>query len=411
MAVTIASIFTNANSYFGNDTSERRVTNTERLEAATEACVWLQETLGNDHGVDTYEFEYLDTINYYKVTTAVSDLLTSSDLRKEDGRHFVSALPKSSREVAADISNQSTVFAWAIDRHDNEAYIAVTLDTNRRAEPLATFDSATADGGTWVADTTGSDATNVTFDEVRKFEGSASLNFDVDVSQSVNNYARVYNTSLNTKDLSNFENTGRFLLEFDVPLATYISSLTLAWGTDASNCWSLTKTTDIDGSAIANGRNTMKFNWEDSSVTGAPDVESIVYVSISVNYTASQADDTDFRIDDLRIVNPEPLTFYYNSWNVGTDATGADITAFTATTDIPFYSGQYDQYKYAHAHKTAAIMYRLARNHEEATAEDSEATSQLKRIIDLVPSSKIPESHAFKVAGLNFNRRFNRRVR
>ena len=82
MAITIANLVTNFDTYIG-DTSNDRITAVERLEYFTEATVWLQEELENDLQVATYNLDYFDTVNYYKVTTAVADLLEGADLLDE----------------------------------------------------------------------------------------------------------------------------------------------------------------------------------------------------------------------------------------------------------------------------------------------------------------------------------------
>lgn len=408
MSVTLASLFTNLNTYFG-DSSTDRISDAERYQALTEATVWLLEELGNDHNIQTYDFNFYDTVNYYKVTNSVSDLLSSADLRRKQNDQIITATPKSARDIAEAIGQGSLEFAWAIERKDGDTYIAVTLDSNKRAVIVSDFESLSAGGGTWEADTVNTDATNVAVDVNEYVEGGASLSFDIDVSQSGNNYATVSNSTLNTIDLTANSDIGSWILEVFIPDALTISSYTLYWGSDSSNYWSVTKTTDIDGSALADGWNTLKFDWENATQTGTPDVEAVEYIAIRVNYTGAQVDDTNFRLDNLRIVNPEKLTYHYVSWTVGTNSGGTPLTSYTASGDIPFYSGQYDQYRYAVAHKAAAILFFSVRLRDEALIEEREAMAAVKRFETLFPSSKIPESKSFKVAGINFNR--NRRGR
>ena len=82
MSLTIAETIVNLNTYLG-DTSNDRVTEAERFQALTEATIWAQETLENDHQNATYELDYLDSVNYYKVTTSIADLLSAADLRRD----------------------------------------------------------------------------------------------------------------------------------------------------------------------------------------------------------------------------------------------------------------------------------------------------------------------------------------
>jgi len=404
MALTIANLVTNLDSYIG-DSSTDRITAAERLQYLTEATVWLQEETENDHQNATYKLNYLDTVSYYKVTTAVADLISGADLRRGKEDQTMSFAHKSSREVAEEIGQGSLESSWSIERRDGDAFIAVNHGSKNIASVVADMDALTAGGGTWAVDATNSDATNLTVDTIEKKQGSASLNFDIDVSQSGNNKAEIVNTTLNELDLSSFEDLASWLFEAYIPDVTNFTSFTLYWGSDTSNYWSATATTDIDGSAWAAQWNKVKIDWADATATGSPDVEAIDYVQFDLNYGAGQGDDTDFRLDYLRIVNPEQLTFHYLSWNVGADTNGSDITVFGATTDVPYFSGQYDQYKYPVARKAASLVFRSLRLKEEADEEEEEAEKALVRIRGMVPSAKTQEIKNFKALGVNFSRK------
>ena len=408
MAITEASLETNFNTYIG-DSSTDRVSAAERLQLATEATVWLQEELGNDHMVKTYTLNYYDNVHVYKVTSAVASLLEGADLRRGEEDQTISFAHKSARELAEEIGQGATESSWAIERRDSNWYLVVNHISKYGASQVASFDSITIDGGTdgWEADTTNSDATNVTADSNEYKQGSGSINFDVDVSQSVNNRATIFNDELDIKDLTDFNDLGAWVFRAYVPDVTNISSLTLYWGSSSTAYWSATVTTDINSNAFVAGWNRLAVEWNDATMTSTPDVTAIDYIRFDVNYTGSQTDDTDFRIDDLTIVRPEPLTFHYTSWYVGTDTLGTtNRTAFTATTDIPFFSGQYDQYKYAVAHKMASIaFYSALQNDARGGAEEVLAIRALARARKLIPSSVTKEVKSFKVGGLNFRRR------
>lgn len=405
MSLTVASNITNFDTYIG-DTSNDRVTAAERLQYITEATAWLQEELGNDHMVKTYSLSYYDNVHYYKVTSAIAGLLEGADLRRGESDQGYSFAHKSSRELAEEIGMEATESSWAIERRDSNWYLAVNHQSKYSPTQIASFDSLTADGGTWAADTTNSDATNVTADTNELKQGAGSINFDVDVSQSGNNRATISST-INSKDLSDFVDLGAWVFWIYVPDVTYFSSITLYWGSSDSAYWSATVTSDVNGAAWVNGWNRVAVLWSASTMTSTPDETAVDYIRVDFNYTGSQTDDTDFRLDDLTIVRPETLTFFYTSWHVGTDTTGAtNRTAFTATTDIPFYSGQYDQYKYAVAHKAASLAYfGSLRNKAEGQVQEVEAIKALNRAKKLIPSSVTKEVKSFKVHGINFRRR------
>lgn len=402
--ITVAEIVTNLNSYIGDATTDR-VSAAERLQYITEATVWLQESLENDTQNVTYAFNYFDGVHYYKVTSALADLLEGADLRRQEADQFETMAHKSSRELAEEIGQMAEESSWCIEYKDGQKYLVVNHQSKYEAFVLADMNTISAGGGTWVVDATNSDATNLTVDSNEFKVGGASLNFDITVSQSGNNRATIYNSSLSVQDLSSYENLGSWIMWVYLPIVTYFSSVTLYWGTDSSSYWSATVTSNMNGDAFVVGWNQISVQWSAATKTGTPVSTAVGYFRIDLNYTGSQANNTDYRVDNLNLVRPEVLDFHYISWNIGTDTTGVTHrTAFSATTDIPYFSGQYDQYKYAVAHKAAALVFHAFRLNGEHDAELGEATRSLIRAKGIIPSSKNPEVKSFKVRGVNLSR-------
>ena len=404
MSLTVLQIQNELNSAIG-DTSTDRITAAERLQAISEGCIWAQEELANDLQNYTFSLDYFDTVNYYKVTSDIADLLEGADLRRTKDKQNQAFAHKSPREVAEDIGGGSSESSWTIERRDGDTFVGVNHFTDKTAITVSNFGSLTANGGTWAVDATNSDATNLTVDSVEFQNGTASLNFDVDVSQSANNRATILNSDYNDANWSGNEDVGSHIIRAYLPSITS-NTFTVYWGSDSSNYWSATVTTDLGGSAFAVGWNRFKVDWSDATATGSPDATAITYLRIDFNYGAGQGDDTDYRIDDWILANPEELTYHYLSWKVGTDTTGAtDLFKFAATTDIPYFSGMYDNVMYPVAHKAASIIFRNLRLFNESQFEEQEALKSIKNIKKLIPSSRIPETRNFKVLGLKFGRR------
>jgi hypothetical protein len=415
MAITAASIITLFNTFVGDDSTDR-ISAAERLQFISEATTWLYEELGNEHSVNTYNVNFLDGVFRYKVTSAIADLLTGADLRRDTEWHNESFTRKSPRELWEEIGQGvKDDPSWAIERYDGNAYLVINFQPRYSAIQIDDMDAV----GDWVVDSTNSDATNLTLDSNEFKQGSGSLNFDADVSQSGNNRSTIYNPEMGGNDWSSVEDLGSFRFWAYIPSVTNFSSYTLIWGSDEdttpagkTNYWSVTATTDINGSAFANGWNEVKVDWANATATGTPDSEDINYMQIDANYTGSQTDDTDFRIDYITVAHPERLTFHYISDYVGASNSGTDLFAFTATTDIPFFSGQYDNYKYSVAHKAASIaFYGLLRLPTEAAIHDNEATKSLDRYRKNFESSKVREEKSFKIRGNNLRFRKTKRRR
>lgn len=409
MSITVNDIVTNLDTNL-SDTSTDRVSAAERLQAITEATIWLQQELGNDHQNATYSLNYYDDVHYYKITTAIANLLETADLRRGEKDQTQPFTFKAADELAIEIATKFPESSYAIERRDGDSYLVVNHRSKYQYKQIDACDNLTQNGS-WLADTAASDATNLTVDNVEYEQGTGSFNFDVDVSQSGNNRATIYNTTMNVLNLSSYEDLAAFIIRFYLPDVTNFSSFTLYWGSDSSNYWSVTVTTDITGSPFIAGWNRVKFDWSSATMTGTPDVTAVDYMRIDFNYTGSQTDDTNYRIDDIQLTRPERLKFHYITWKLGTSNAGAALTAFTATNDIPYFSGQYDQYKFAVAHMAAALLYNAPlRLHDESDRQYQLAEAALKRVEKIVPSSKKPPLKSFKVTGVNFSR-FNKRYK
>lgn len=413
MSITVSDIQTELNTRIG-DSSTDRVSAAQRLSYITQGVVWLQEKLMNDHQAKTYDINFYDGVNYYKLTTVLDDLLEANDLNTkvltDGGQPFTR---KSSQELRAEIGYNFSESSYSIERRDSNSYLLINHDSKYPAMIASSCESTTADGGTWAVDSTNSDATNLTIDTDDFTQGSGSFSFDVDVSQSGNNKATIYNDDLTSEDLSDYKDIAAWLVDVKIPDTTYISSYTFKWGSSTSNYYSVTATTDVNANAFADDDFiTLKFDWLGATVTGTPDDTAINYIDITVNYTGSQADATSFKIDNIRIVRPQKLKFYYTSWIVGTDTNGTDILKFGATTDIPYFSGQYDQYKFPVADYAASRAFKDLRLYKEADASELDAEKSLLRLGKIIPKSFTREMKSFKVAGINFRRgRYsNRRI-
>lgn len=415
MSTTAGAIKTLFNTYIGDSTNDR-LSDAEKYNYITEATAWLLEELGNEHMMAKYDLDYLDTVYKYKITTDVADLLVGADLRRDEDLHFESFTRKSPREIYEDIAQKSPESSWAVDRYGDDAYLVINHVSEYIATEVIRAGETSENGGTWTVD---ADATNLTEDTNEFKKGSSALNFDLDVSADAANTATLYIADIDSENFSTVEDLGTFVLWVFIPDVTETSSVTLVWSSDASgtpstisNYWTSTQTTDADGNSFSNGWNRVKFDWDTSTVVGSPDSSAIVYFHFDVDYTASQGDDTDYRINNLVMVRPEPLSFHYISYNVGENSGGTALFSFTADTDVPFFSGKYDQYKHVVAHKAASLaFYSALRLRQEGAQEEAEAIRALDRYRKNFESSKVRESKNFKVKGINFRQRYRGRPR
>jgi len=405
MATTVSAVQTLVNQFI-QDTSTVSVTAADRLAAISMAAAELLTELNLPQSVLSYNFSYYDGINYYKLSSDIPSHIEPGELRRKAGLN-TRAVPfsrKDPNEMNYIIDSGSGEDAFAIEQRDGSQYLVINHQSAYSAALVHDCDSLT-NNGTWAVDATNSDATNLTLDDVEYTQGSAGFNFDIDVSQSGNNRATISTSDMTAIDMSDDENLSSLVFDVYIPDVTYISSFTTYWGDSASAYWSGSATTEFNGNAFVAGWNTVKVDWADTTMTGSPDATDIDYIRIDMNYNASQGDDTDFRIDNIRMIRPETLTYLYQSSYVGANSSGTKLLAFTATADVPFYSGAFDHFNIAVARRAAAILFDQMGMHADADRENGYYTNEINKYRKKFPSVHQKESKRFKTKWSSFRRR------
>src|SRR5690606_8383675 len=111
-------------------------------------------------------------------------------------------------------------------------------------------------------------------------------------------------------------------------------------------------------------------------------------------------------VDEISICKPSKLNFHYLSYSVGHNQAGDEIQTFTAETDVPYFSGQYDNFKYPVARLAASYILFDLRRYDDASVQEREAEKKINEVINLIPSQHTRETKTFRPAGLNFSRRY-----
>lgn len=147
------------------------------------------------------------------------------------------------------------------------------------------------DNGTWAVS---GDATNLTQDTLQFVSGSGSLNFDLDGSTTS---GFIQNSTMSSVDLTDDEDISTLFAWVYFPDASTITSVDLRWGSDTTNYWNVTSTTQHDSNAFETGWNLIAFNWNGATETNSPDSSGIDMLRVTVNYDGVA--DTDFRVDNI----------------------------------------------------------------------------------------------------------------
>lgn len=397
--MNVSDIIKNVNTYIG-DSSTDRISNDERYQAITEGTAWLLEELGNEHMVDRAEIEYLPTVTWYKMDTLTPYLLTAGQLRfknEEGNREDFTRVE--ARDLATMPTNRT---AYAIERYNGDSYLGIVMPTSSdssKNEGVSTDLISLSSGDNYTY--TGINAENIT-------KETDSIRFDM---QNTGQSATGVTTTSSSIDLTNYEGTGTIIFEIEIPDITDVTSVAIKFGDDLStDYWMGVVTQDVNGNALVSGVNTVKFKWQDLTTVGTPTVADITKWSWQFNHETDKALIDGINISDLRIAKSVYLNFKYIFYRVGKSVLGTDLIEFTADTDVPFFIERYPQYRFAVAHKAAAVLFRSLVMDDKAKLEERDANNSLDRFKKNFSGERDMGSTAFKVAGISFrNRRIIRR--
>lgn len=390
--MNLLDIIKNANTYIG-DSSTDRLSQDERYQAVTEATSWLLEELGNEHMVDRVNLEYIPTVLWQAVDNLTPYLLTAGQLRfKEETPDRIDFTRVEARDLASSRANK---YAYAIERYDGDSYIGIVMpeDSNNAHTNIVEFNQN--DGLTY----TGINAAGqVAEPNAIRFEMANT---------------GVTSTGLSTvvegMDFSSNYGDEVMIVEVEIPDMEDVTSISLIYGLDlTTNYYLQTVTTDINGNALKEGLNILRFRYSDFTTVGTPGTTDLVAWKLVINHDVGKPVMEGIRFSDLRITRPVQLTFKYIFYRVGKNAAGTEIIEFTADTDVPFFIERYPQYRFAVAHKAASVLYRSLQNMDSSQFESKEATKALDRYRKNFSGERDMANSQFKVAGINLRRRGSR---
>lgn len=289
-------------------------------------------------------FYYLSDRPDYSVTNVlgITDFSNVKDLRVAfgDAEDFEAVTPNDFARYTSNAPGTvwTTKNVYAIETKAGDEILRVIYQSPLSKTELHLANDYDANG-TWTADTSGSDAYQVATDPSEYILNGGAVRFNVDVSQSVNNYAQIYNSGMTPVDISSdaLYLRGRIRMWVHIGTPTYVTSFTLRWGSDSSDYYTVTVTAPANGGSFQAGWNELEFAWENATTTGVPDDSVMNYILFRVTYSASQADDYNYRISDIVMYEPKRLDLYYYSkhWvDNGSGTTQEYVTSLTGAERI-----------------------------------------------------------------------------
>jgi len=282
------------------------------------------------------DIDPMETKRISQITNAIySDIYDYTLPTDVKGNKIVDIRPQANRDVSDNFS-QAYTEDFDINKTNNTLNIRYNNGNKSLRLSKAIRQGVTVneldtvdENGTWVA---GGDAGNLAQDKLNKIAGTASLRFDLD---GTTGSGYIETSDMDAKDLTNFEDVGALFewLNFPAALVDNLTSIDLRWGDSNSVYWNKTVTTAQDTTAFQTGWNLLRHDWSDATEAGSPDVENVIYLRITVNYTAGTAY-TAIRADNVIARLGQIYDIEYYSKYLYRNTSDTWLEKFTDDTDI-----------------------------------------------------------------------------
>jgi hypothetical protein len=219
---------------------------------------------------------------------------------------------------------------------------------------ISTLDSV----GDWVLF---GDGENLTADSANYVKGSASINWDI--SSAGGTTAGIQNPSLDEFDVTDYLTEGSVFVWAYLSSKTNVTNFIIRIGSGASAYYSITITTNSEGTAFVAGWNLLRFDFTNKSTTGTPDDDACDYVVLYMTKDSAKVSETDYRFDNIVMKKGNHYDVIYYSKYGWQSSTGTYLEDATATTDL--LNCDTDEYNLV-IEKTAQFMEEHLKNLGEA---------------------------------------------
>jgi len=321
MTIRVQDIVNTMNDYLGNYTTGQNG-DQNKIRAINRSIELVKQKLGLPSDEVSQSILFNEDQNYYDCS---SDFVETLGIYFNDDNNNVSANEwrylawPQLRRMMGQATNKRYFSYYPVNGKNQIIMFGSNLKGTQTKE---SFDTE------WIA---GGDASNLTLDSNQKKEGAYSNNFDITNSSGE---ATITKTGL-IYDVRELHEKQGYWKVWAYLSSTEIDSISIEYGTDSSNYYTITSTTQDDGTALATGWNKIGFSTDAAVMTGSPDNTSITYVKIIYDLGAAFTSATDFRLDWLMWTFPDLIDHVYYSAIKGTDTTGATSkTQLTELSDI-----------------------------------------------------------------------------
>lgn len=244
--------------------------------------------------------------------------------KRQDGEFFL--VPPEEFDI------HKPVGAIAIDDFNGTRVLKINSSVNSHSVTISELDSLVSglSSGNW---SLFGDATSLAADEDDFIKGSGSIKWNISAAGGTT--AGIQCSTVSSLDMTDyFGGTSSFFIWHKITSTTNITNYILRFGTDSSNYYYKTVTTQFDGTAFVNGWNLLKFDVASYSTTGTPTDTDIKYYAIYMTKAAGKVSESDYKFDWL-VLKRGVVSYvkYYSKYGWQTSG-GTYIENSTADSDL-----------------------------------------------------------------------------
>lgn len=218
----------------------------------------------------------------------------------------------------------------AFDATNGVDTIKIATNLDDQVITLSTLSSLNAGGGTW---TTVGDLISLAVDQDDYLCANGSLAGSI--GSGGTDTAGIQNTGLNVTDITKFmQGNGALFAYVKINDPTNITSYQLNIGSDVSDYYYKTVTTQNNGNAFVAGWNLLRFDLTQLPATGTPNMAAITYAALFMNKSDAKINESGYKFDSMKLRLGQIYNVRYYSRFGWQNAAGAYIENSTDDTDV-----------------------------------------------------------------------------
>jgi hypothetical protein len=296
---------------------------TKRLNAINNTVQDLYAKFDIESSIREYIFYAIANGEAVNLTTDVPDFKKVKDLRYlADSKHDNEFAEVEDDLFATHIGSGRLLDEYSVTYNDGKLFARMNTVDGVTSKQIHSMGDLTSNGS-WENDA--DDTLNLTTTTVGTLNQSEVIKFDIDVSQTAEDYAQISNNDITAIDLSDYVNLGKLRFWIYLPSITNFTSIEVRWGSYDTelNYWVNTATTQANGSAFIAGWNRVEIDWNGATESGTVDNSSIVSLGIKLNYASGFTDQVNVKVEEVTMYLPTPFklkyyTYYTSKTNAGT---------------------------------------------------------------------------------------------